>query len=447
MRMPLPHQVPVLAWAKGRHRVGFFLKMRLGKTFVSIRWARPLLSSASLALVVAPTSVCPGWLEELQLEGIPATWLHGSSSDKRLKLERGMREGHRWFVVNPEGLRAAPDLFDVPWRVGLIDESTCISNPQAQLTKLFLKRFQPQYRAILSGEPAPEHDLQYFTQLQWLHGSFMGFNNYWKFREALWYQAGYEWCPKRTVRDRLAAEVAESCYVLSAEDAGIANKRVYETRFLALPPKMRGLYREVMDDFVCGDLSTKFVPVTQNWLAQIAGGCLPLEFRAGRPANFSPHKFAELERVLTQELHGEPACVFFRFNRELRQAAFRLREAGLKVGCFTGLTKPEVRARVIADFRGGRTRCLLAQGRAARFGLDFSRATAAIFFSNWWDWNTRSQLEARVLHPARKTPALILDIITSRTVDEAAMRSLREKKRNSTELLRRIHELTLEYYK
>lgn len=441
-RSPRPYQRPVLDWARSRDRIALFPEMRLGKTYMSREWATSKLRPGELALVIAPTPVIPVWEEELAIDGLAATTLYGSSPAKRLQLESGINAGCSWYIVNPEGLRAAPDLADYPWACVIIDESTTIANPQAKITKLMHKKFRnTRLKAVLSGNPAPEHDLQYFEQMRWLNGDFCGFKSYWEFRARCWHQAGFEWFPNRGVKAMYETELAKHCYVLSAKDAGIPDERIYERRYCDLNQTMRRLYHKINEEFAIGDLLTRWVPVAQTWLAQVAGGCLPAGFRESVGAAFTPHKFKELESLVRGELRGKPLVVFFRFNRELRLAARRLREMGIKLGVFTGWNKPHQRKRVVADFQAGRTQMLLAQGKAARFGQNFSRASAAIFFSNWWDWNTRSQLEARIRHPDRKEPALYIDLVTRGTVDEAAAKALREKARGSTALLQRIREL------
>jgi SNF2 family DNA or RNA helicase len=437
-REPLPHQRPVLAWASSRDRIALFIEMRLGKTFIATRWAIERLRPNDVALVVAPAPVLPVWRAELRADGIAAALLHGTSSAKRLQLEAALREGVRWFLINPEGLRAAPDLLDVNWRLAILDESTFIANPKNKITKLLMKRLQPPYRAILTGTPAPENDLMYFEQMRWLLGSFCGFKSYWSFRARCWHQAGFEWFPNRGVKEMLEKELAKYAYVLTAKDAGIPDERIYQTRYVELPMMLRRLYSRIGAEFAVGDLLTRWVPVASTWMAQVAGGCMPREFREHLGDVFSPHKFRELENLVTGELRGKPLVVFFRFNREIKIAAKRLRDFNLRVGVFTGLNTLEQKTQAVADFQAGQTDILLAQGRAARFGQNLSRASAAIFFSNWWDWQTRSQLEARIRHPDRKEPALYVDLVTSGTVDEAAVLALREKARNSTRLLERI---------
>ncbi len=441
MRKPLQYQRPILEWARLRRRIALFIEMRLGKSFITITWALSLLRSNDLVLIVGPSAPLPGWQQELALFGIRSHILVGSSSDKRLQFEREYRDGCRWFMITPEGLRAAPDLCEYRWKLCVLDESTFIANPKNEITKLVHKRLNTPLKAILTGTPAPEHDLQYFEQMRWLHGDFCGFESYWGFRAHCWHQAGYEWFPNRGVKEMYTKEIAKNAYVLTAEQAGIPNRRVYETRYCELPAFMRRSYSRVMEEYATGDLMTRFIPVARTWLAQIAGGCLPKNFRTGKEKAFTPHKFVELERLLEGELHRKPVVVFFRFNREIAVAAERLRARGFKLGLFHGLTPPAKRQQIVEDFQQGRLNLLLAQGRAARFGLDFHRASAEIFFSNWLDWQTRSQLEARIRHPKKKEPALYIDIVTRGTVDEAYAIALREKERSSMALLQRIYEL------
>lgn len=436
-RTALPHQRPVLRWAKRRNAIGLFLQMRLGKTFIAIRWVKHR-SPNGRVLCVAPLSVLPGWVEELEQENLSSVLLIGSAK-RRAESLAANRKRCRWFLINPEGLRSFPALLDESWDVVILDESTFIRKPQTKIAKIVRRLRHVPNRAILTGLPNPESPLDYFEQLAFLGLPFMGCQTYWQYRARHFFQAGYRWRPKRGTLERLTHQVAKHCYVLSTKDAGLETPAVYETRHVSLPPGIRGIYRACVEEFRLGERETIWSPVVRTWLCQLCGGIVPLAYRDGRSFYFD-HKLNELEKLLCGELKSEQVVVFFRFTRELSLALQRLRRRGIVSAAYAGLHSLEQRKRKVLAFRSGQTRVFLMQAKCARMGLDLSVADTVIFYSNWYDSQTREQCEARIEHPKKKRSRLYIDLVTKDTVDEDVLAALKQKDELSSSLLERIQE-------
>jgi SNF2 family DNA or RNA helicase len=281
-RALFPYQQTALDWATDRDRIALFMEMRLGKTIVAIRWAQ--LSKSTRVLVVGPLSVLPGWENELRAEGLSRIYFLRGSRHQKWMAATQPRAG--WFLVNYEGLRAAPELFGLKWDVVIADESTRIRVPTAQITKLMSTRLDhvPR-RAILSGLPNPESHLDFFCQFRFLNGQFLNFNNYWAFRDTLHTQVGYEWLPKKGVKDRIRSEVREHAFTLRRKDAGIGSRKLYERRVVDCAPEIRRYIRQVKKDFRFQELETKHAVVQATWLRRLAGGFEPTQTPVARPRN------------------------------------------------------------------------------------------------------------------------------------------------------------------
>lgn len=446
MKQPLPHQLKFLEWAKGRKRIGVFMRMRLGKTFSTLRWARNELESISRdrpvrILIIAPNPVLPGWEDELHQEGQNWTVIRGGKSMRRqiCKEIEGARAGEiNWWLINPEGFRVLPEIAQEEWDMVIIDESTVIAKPKPIISRMCAGLFvHVPYKAILSGMPAPEGLKDYFNQMRFLNGEFMGYRNFWAFRQGCFIQAGYEWVPKRGIKDRVSKEIAKYCYVLNEKQAGLKFKKVYENRYVELPSALRGLYKRAWKQFELGQSMTKWTVKVQTWLQQISGGCIPSDYSEEK-IYYSPHKLKELAYLLNGELKDRQVVVFFRFIREINHAKSMLEDLGIPCAKLSGAVPQDLRKQRVQRFQSGKTRVLLCQSRLVRFGLDFSQASVAIFYSNAWDGETRDQCEARTHHPGKREPTLYIDIITRGTTDESAVKALKDKIRNSNAILKRI---------
>jgi SNF2 family DNA or RNA helicase len=332
--------------------------------------------------------------------------------------------------VNYEGLRVTPELAKIPWTGIVLDESTTIRNPKAKISKRLIRNFNHvPLRAILTGYPAPESLLDYYCQFAFRdNGSFMGCRNYWDFRRKYFLcdeYASWDWIPKSGVRTKVLRRVRESSFVLTRKQAGIGSRKVYESREVTMSADQAKVYKQIERSFEYeyGQkvVSTKWIVVRTNWLAQVAGGFTPREhFCVGRG------KIRELRTLLDTELRGEQVVVWFRYNRELFEVKREL--LGMQTSVIVGKTPPEIRTKRIDQFQAGKRRILLCQSRCAMLGIDLSAASTAVYFSNYYDLQVRVQSEDRIVHPKKKEPLLYVDLISKSTVDEQIVSILQEKK-------------------
>ncbi len=436
MKTLMKHQRAGLRRIRPRLQCALFWQMRLGKTLVAIRWAgeKP---DADRILVVCPYTVIENWEEHLAEEGEEFVTLVGSE-EKRLKLIEDNPQA-RWFLVNYEGLTrrrrpgedrkaAVPSaLALLPWDAVLLDESTRIRNPTADITRVVNRTLcTAKYRGLLTGLPNPEGPEDFFEQMFFLYGQFMGCRNYWQFRERFFANLQfYEWFPKPGALPQIKNEVRKLGDFLSRKQVGMQNRKVYEVRKVELPPRIRKAYVKLERDYELGDQSTKFAPVKRTWLLRLAGGYPDDEqFK-------SDHKMKELVNILTGELKQEPAVVFFRFNREMEEASAALEKKGVKCLMVYGGIERKERQRRRWLFQNRKSRIMLCQTSCVRYGLDFSRSDTVIYYSNWDEYELRPQSEDRIVHPMKNEPLLVIDLVVRDTVEEDQLYALRKKGANA----------------
>lgn len=401
--------------------------MRLGKTKIAIEWLRKIRTRV---LVVAPLSCLrTAWATELELEReSPPAYLLGA---KEQRFE-AFREGRKWNLINYEGLLACPELIkDYRWEAVILDESSKIKNPQAQITKLLMKyHHNANRRALLSGTPAPESPLDYACQFIFLRGHFMGFDNFWSFRKALFFTIPgvYEWFPKKGVKERIQRAVQESAFIVRQEDVDMANEKIYVTREIQMPHEQLEMMKRLEEKFEMetadGLKRTQWVPVKTLWMARLAGGYVD-----GK--KWFENKYKELYSLLKGELSDVPVVVWFRFNAEIEHAAQGCFENGISHRTLTGANEEIERAEIIKRFQTGKFRVLLIQQKLGMYALNLSRASTTIFFSNNYSNEMRSQCEARTEHMLKKEGLLYIDLVTEKSPDEDAVSALARKEKQS----------------
>lgn len=429
MRGLFPWQLDALAWASQRTRVAFFHEMRLGKTLLSIRWACSRLADRKVrqpaVLVLGPLEVWSSWAYECREEGLKFFRLKGNTDRRMTLIADGLDQpGSRWFFCNTEFLSRTPKKQTCPvlqlnWDAIILDECTCIKNPQAQVTTQIMRYADAPLKAVLSGLPNPEEAWDYYNPMQWLMGgAWMSCKNWYEFRSRFYKQVGYLWRPKPYAYEMIRTGVAVSAHRLRLRDVLPQRRTAYETQTFELDSKTRAAYDKIEKEFAVGEREANDAIVRDIWLSRLPGGSLPEV-----PCN---GKLKLARELLKGPLAERSVLIWCRFNDEIpllrKTLAFR------DPACITGETPVDKRESIRQQFQGGKRNCVILQIKCARFGQDWSRASAAIYYSNNWSLQERKQTEARIQHPSRSTDPLIIDLAAGDTLDEDVVTVLREKK-------------------
>lgn len=250
MKVFRPWQQDAFAYADGRHRIALFMEMRLGKSLVAIHWTRTLPPPPDRGLrilALIPMEGLYDWVEELRDADERFLDLTGISQEERWEILAIPTPGRTFYLLNYEAYRtcswmhgaSGAELFDAI----ILDESTKIRNPKAQITKILSRKTHIPYRAILTGQPDPEGPEDFYSQMEFLHGEFMGFYNFWHWRDSLFrlHPAGYTWIPRAQTIDRIQEELREKTFRLTRKQAVLVpEKHKSPAELRHLPSKRSG---------------------------------------------------------------------------------------------------------------------------------------------------------------------------------------------------------------
>lgn len=440
-----------LARIRSEPLIALFHEMRLGKTLTTIRWASAIPGSR---LVVAPLAVLYAWERELQMENIKPETLDAekrrelaSDLDAFLEVSNQVQNGDGWYLINYEGLietgnktrrgkpKATPSMFAIlKWQTIILDESACIRNPQAQRTKVCLEMGKvAKQRAVLSGLPNPEGPLDFFSQMQFVYRSFMGCSNYWEFRATHFILD--EWgnaIPRLGATRLIRQAVRKKASVLSRKEVGLDNIPLVETRHVDFTPEHRKKYDLIERDFEFEGRETNWSVVKFNWMLQYTGGC---------PTEGTGHalKLMELAYLLRSELKGQQFLVWYQFQREGDAIVDRLTNQfnRYKVGRIAGNVSLAKRKRFQRQLERGEIDGLVLQVGCARYGLDLSAASVAIYYTIPSSHDVYGQSRDRIVHPKKKEPLLLVHLLVRNTIDDDIFTVLQDKRTCSRTLFRK----------
>jgi hypothetical protein len=454
MRVPYPYQVPAIEWALPLDRCPVLMDKRLGKSLIAIRWA--LAKPAKRVLFVSPKSAIPDLMRDLERDGQNYVLLDGAMDKRTELLEEAdglFGDGRLFCITNPQGItsvgrkgnKSGPSPVGLyPWECVIWDEPVYgLRNPGTLINKVaqqWLSRAK--YKMFLSGEIAPEGSRDIFEPMRWLYGQFMGFKNFWRWRDAHFMNFGFEWIEKYGHKQQIKDALRRLAFRMTREEAGVGSDLPphKERRFCELPPRIRRVYEDATkfyhlawdQDGVQKIQEARYALETSMWLAQIAGGYLKDNQELD-----SPHKAQLLLDLLRHEYPHEKVVILFRFNRELGKSAELMEKEWPKHPPYRiiwghGETADiRVRKQIQQDFNEGPLQYLFIQVKCCMYGLDLSGADVMIRYSLPYSFNEVSQSADRIIHPAKKRILSYVDLVTKDTVDEDVVEAAQDKRLES----------------
>ena len=413
------HQKRMLFYCMIVKNPALFVDMRLGKTLVIIRYFE-MQSDIKRVLIVAPYSAFPAWQNDLWIEGLEVTEVAGTWAQRRSRLPYNNIGGTKYYLTNKEGFLTIPEISTyVDWDAVVLDESTFVKNPKAQVSKYFTMHFKDtKYKAILSGMPAPESSLEYYQQLYFLNPNILGVKNYWEFRNDYFIQGdNYSFTLSQWGEQELTRKLKKHCYFLKRSDVKGGEIKVHSQRVIELSCTAREVYDTISKEFIIEykevSKKTKYAMTAFNWLCQLCGGFVNGKFEFNDKLN-------ELKSLLSNELKGESVVLVANYTQELKMLKRELKKK-YKVGLVYGNILPNKRPVIYSSFMRKEIQILIAQPVCISHGLDLSVSDTIIFYSTTLSLETRTQVEDRIMAFSKSRRGLVIDIICNNTIEQRIM--------------------------
>jgi len=352
-----PYQIKGIQYLRQHNGRGSLIwEMRLGKTITTIRFIKQRKDSKRI-LIVAPYSALCSWYEDLIQDGSKNIHLIYKIPPKdRTELLFSSEKEIGWFLVNKEAFLYC-DYLRLQWDSIIVDE-TWLANPKAKITKYFLKYTQARYRILLTGTPAPESELQYFTQLHWVNPGVLG-KSYWDYRIRNFRPEGMKWRITMKGRHKLARVLVDNCSVLTRKDVGLQKEKIFEKRVIQLLPATLKKYEEAESGIYDGKI-LKFAGQWWNEMRRLCSG---------------KEKEVELLDLLNGELKNERVIIWCDYVEEVE------RVAGLLCCAFIHGTTPPLQRDGMRKHFLKKGKYLVAQPQCWKWGTNLAGVDTVIFFS------------------------------------------------------------------
>lgn len=447
---PYQFQKEVLDISRDKHEFAWFLETGTGKTIISIENMKYLYEKGEIraTLITAPKTVIKSvWIKELdnypEINCQIFTWIGDLIQSDRMTLGRALKLNddpttHLWiFLVNTEAFshkRVLPLIHSIlrKWRtLWIIDQSTMIKSPTALRTKNVLSLSHlAEYKRILSGFPVLKSPEDLFTQIQFLGPQLIPQKSFYGFRG--------EFCILRQLDNRVSIVTGVQNIPQLQKLIEPFSIRRLKKDCLDLPDKIRTVrYVEMTRDQkkYYQELKEQGYTTLQNTdqkifvttfltqlikLHQIANGILGNTF-------IDTNKDSLIIDLLKEELAYEPVIIWSCYVHSINHIAAILTDSEISARTLYGETSPDKRAEYIDGFNNQKFQVLVANPSVAKFGLNLTVSSYAIYYNNSLKLEDRLESEDRIHRIGQNRHAVYVDLVTEDTMEQKLLELLDKK--------------------
>lgn len=429
-----PYQIEGYEWLYRFSQLGLGVcladDMGLGKTLeaIALLLAR---QSGGPALVVAPTSVCRNWLEELKRFAPSLRAAEYTGKERSARLARPPDVLIASYALLQQD---AAKLAETEWNTLVLDEAQFIKNAHSQRARAAFG-IPARYRLALTGTPVENHLGDLWSIFHFLNPALLGPFKLFQLRFM-----------KPIERDRDSEQQGAlkqliSPFLLRREKRDVLSE---------LPPvtTVRHSVRLNDDESVRYALLRKQI---RDKLSKLYGRnrqhlhifaeitrlrrfcCHPRLVFPDAPSESSKlQAFLELAEEL--RANGHRALVFSQFVDFLEIVRAELDERGFRYSYLDGSTPKESRHARVEEFQNGHAELFLISLKAGGFGLNLTAADYVIHLDPWWNPAVEAQATDRAHRIGQERPVTVYRLITEATIEERIV-ELHAEKRSLAEAL------------
>ena len=392
------------------------------------------------ALVVAPTSVCSGWIEQAtQFAPVLRTFVLTGAPDPQ-DVKEGWQPYDVIVISYTMMLNHIDALADVSFATVVLDEAQAIKNASTQRAKA-ARRLTADCRIATTGTPVENHLGELWSLMSFLNPGLLGTSKAFEHR----FGRGH------------ASQAPERMAQLKSLMAPFILRRKKREVLKELPPRTEivveiepsneekafaeALRRRAVDRFEEADASLGRSAMT------ILAELTRLRQAACHPALVDPDvgigssKLAHLLELVEELITGgHRMLVFSQFVKFLQYVRTAFEESNVKYQYLDGATPRADRDRAVQAFQAGEGDAFLISLKAGGTGLNLTGADYVIHLDPWWNPAVDEQASSRAHRIGQKRPVTIYKLVTKGSVEEkvyalhADKRDLAERILSGTEV-------------
>lgn len=318
----------------------------------------------------------------------------------------------------------------------IVDESNLVKNHKAKRTQNIIKLAEKcKYKMILNGTPLTRNEADLYSQWYILDWRILGYKSFWSF------SANHlEYDDAGRIRrclntDYLVEKIAPYSYQIKKSECLDLPPKTYETEYFKITSEQDEHYSMVADSllFSLDELQPHTIYRFFTALQDVISG-----FRVDtsedkiKTSNFfkNPLDNPRIQKLLDvlDWISDEKVIIFCKYTQEINDIVEILNKKysdDIAVA-FNGELNQKKRQKNLDKFINN-SRYLVANKQCGAYGLNLQFCSYIVYYSNDWDYGTRSQSEDRVHRMGQEKNAHIIDICATDTLDERIINCLNKK--------------------
>lgn len=421
-----PHQVKALQETEQFNKVGYFLDMGLGKTFVGSEKAKELKKPL---LLVCQKSKIEDWVTHLvDICGFDAYDL----TDKKelnyfLQVMNGDKEVASMTsgIINYELSFRRPDLLKLKDFTLMLDESSLIANPSAKRTK-FIDKLNPSNVILLSGTPTGGKYEKLWSQLHLLGWNISKDLFYKQYVVEEWIEDGDSGFKMRVIVgyknvDRLKAKLKQyGCIFMKTEEVFDLPEQIVIPVMVTNTKEFRYFMRNsvvtIEDKKLIGDTRL----TKRMYARQLCG-------------QYSKAKLTAFQNLV--ESTDDRLIVFYNFNEELARMKAIVEDLEKPISIVNGSVKD------LSAYENKSNSVIFVQYQAGAKGLNLQKANKIIYFTLPQNPEDFEQSKKRIHRIGQKNNCFYYYLMVRNSVEEDILETLKMRKEYDDELFKKYEEV------
>jgi SNF2 family DNA or RNA helicase len=319
----------------------------------------------------------------------------------------------------------------------IVDESNLVKNPQAKRTQNIIRLAEKcKYKLILNGTPVSRNEADLYSQWYILDWRILGYKSFWSFAANHLEYDEMGRIVKALNVNYLTKKIAPYTYQIKKSECLDLPDKTYEICYYNLTQEQKDHYFSVADVllFQVNEFQPETIYRLFSGLQNVISG---YRVKGATTSHLEREPFFNSVRdnpridCLLNEIAKtgeEKIIIFAKYADEINDIVKILKEDYGKNStvAFYGEIKQKQRQKNIEEF-SDKARFFVANKVCAGYGLNLQFCSYIIYYSNDWDYATRSQSEDRVHRIGQDKNVHIIDICAENTLDKKILKCLWKK--------------------
>ncbi|MCR4929103.1 MAG: DEAD/DEAH box helicase [Lachnospiraceae bacterium] len=363
---------------------------------------------------------------------------------KEIVDDRTIEDMVQHYIINPELFIRDPEKIVAELNISgiVVDESAIMKNYNSRTTQEIIKVCEKmKYVYLLSGKPAPNNELEYFSQMKVVdpdtfNMSYSRFSNDFgvgDYQKEVWLSDN--------AKDTLSKLISARSLIISKDDCLDLPPTLEVVHQFELPSDIMDEYDRLYEDCLAVikgmDNSQRVYSATSKLavlmkLRQMASGFFIVNDDDGNKNEkeivpIHENKIEELNNIL-DEIGDEQVIVWCQFQYEIKRIEDSLSRRGTVVTAYGG-TKDVNKS--ISDFKEGRAKFIIAHPKTLKYGVTFTNCRYAIYYSFSYSAEDYDQSHDRIYRLGQTEKCTFFFLQAENTIDELMYQKVMKKLSNA----------------